>query len=148
MRDRDLDIIDPNVEHSVDDCRAVAVTTRETIQRKGMQVKAGDHLAVIDVREAEPHESARPGSELESHLLLKHVGERLVRRRLPRLTAQQHISEHTINADGSNKMIVMLVEEREHMVDVLGDALEGQACRKILNDLLAALRNNSERHSE
>ena len=110
MRDRDLDIVDPDVEHSVDDCRAVAVPAGKTIQRESVKVQAGDHLAVIDVGEAEPHESARPGSELELHLVSEHFGDRLVRRSLPRLTAQQHIAEDTINADGGNKMIMMLVE--------------------------------------
>ena len=148
MRDRDLDIVDPDVEHSVDDCRAVAMPAGKTIQREGVQVKAGDHLAVIDVREAEPHEGACPGSELELHLVRENFGDRLVRRRLPRLTAQHHITEDTINADGSNKMIVMLVEERENVVDMRGDALEGQACRKLLDDHFAALGDNSERHPE
>ena len=148
VRDRDLDVINPDMEYGVDNCRAVAVPAGQAIQRKRMQVQAGDHLAVIDVREAEPHEGARPGSELELHLVREHFGDRLVGRRLPRLTSQQHIAEDTINADGSNKMIVMLVEERENVVDMRGDALEGQACRKLLNNLLAALRNNSERHPE
>ena len=74
MRDRDLDIVDPDVEHSVDDCRAVAVPAGKPIQREGMKVQAGDYLAVIDVREAEPHEGARPGSELELHLVREHFG--------------------------------------------------------------------------
>ena len=49
--------------------------------------------------------------DLIAGLVREHFGDRLVRRRLPRLTAQHHITEDTINADGSNKMIVMLVEE-------------------------------------
>jgi hypothetical protein len=64
------------------------------------------------------------------------------------LTAQHYVAEDSIDSNGRDQMSVMLVEERKNMVDVLGDALEGQTCRKLFDDLLAALGNNGERQSQ
>ena len=111
MRDRDLDVINPDMQDSSDDGGVVAVPAGETIEGERVQMQPGDHLTILDIGEAESDECARPRAELELHLMLENIGQRLVGRLLPWLAAQQDLTKYAVDAHGSNQVIMMLVEK-------------------------------------